>query len=944
MKSFLEEAAINILEKINDLRTVEIIVPNRRTALFLKKAILTTSAKTTWMPRITTIQEIFNSNSKLIQAEDLLLIYNLYSVFKHHTNTDETFDDFYNWGEIILNDFDDIDKYLVDASKLFSTIKDIKEIDKNFDEYEEKELEIIRRFWTNINQANISIQKEKFLELWDKMFNIYSDFIDTLNDKGIAYQGLIYKTVIQNIHNLNLTKTSYIIIGFNALNKCEKTLFKWLKTHKETYFFWDADLYYLKDNYQEAGKFLRENIKIFPPYNNIGIIDNINTVKRNIDIIAAPSPTSQVKIIPEILDKWMRHQDFDPGKTAIILADESLLIPLMYSIPPQIETYNISMGFPVKNSASASLITHLSLLQQNSRIINHPINSGKNFTRFYYKDVFSIINHSFIKDLFAEESGKIESYILKNKLIYIEASELHVNDFFKILFKCKLTGVNDISGYLLNICSELLVLLAKKEDFITELEFLYKITNRISVLNECINNEKIHFKGNEIYFRLLVNSIKNLSVAFEGEPLEGLQILGFLETRCLDFDRIIMLSLNEGIFPKSSSAQSFIPYNLRKFHELPSIEFQDSIFAYYFYRSIQRAKDIKIIYSSLSGDSSSEVSRFISQIKYELNRSVNIIKFHNNGYKINVNTKLNNYATKTEEVLEILKEHLKNGISPKAINEYLNCQFRYYLNYIKKIKEADKIEEEEDGAFFGRLFHQILQYLYEPYIGKTLNKIDFENIVKPINIEAIVIRSLEKVFNLRSDTEIKKYRNKIIVDIVLRYVYRLLEFDKNNTPLSLIGLEKEYELPFFIDQYNSNIKIKGFIDRVDLQNGCYRVLDYKTGKTESKINNIEQLFTKNRDSKYSTVTQVLLYALMINCDNYVCPGILNVNELNMNYDYRIFINKLPLETFNNNVKSEFEENLKALFLEILNPDIDFIQTENLNNCRYCPYNIICNRN
>lgn len=937
MEGFLKEVALNILKENQNLRDLEIIVPNRRTGLFLKKALTESVEKTSWMPLITTIQELFLSNSDIHAAEDLLLIYRLYNIFIKHTGSNESFDDFYYWGEMILSDFDDIDKYLVDASKLFSTIRDIKEIDKAFDEYDENELEIIRRFWTNVNQADLSIHKQKFLDLWDKMTDVYNDFHEELLNNKIAYQGLIYRDVVNHIEDCVFKKTDYAVVGFNALNKCEKALLHHLKNTKNTRFYWDADKYYLNDEYQEAGRFLRENIKRFGSHNNIGIVDFVKPVKKDIEVVMAPSPVSQVKMIAGILDKWKAEADFDPEKTAIILGDENLLIPLMYSIPSYVEPYNVSMGFPVKNSAAFGFLSHLVSLRRRLRKTGDSVN-------YYFKDVLSIINHSFIKSIFAEEAGELNSQINKEKIIYVNSGILAVNPFFEELFRPGLKNIPELSEWLNSVCSGLLILLTGKEKFITETEFLGKITNRVLVLKDCILNDKIEIQKNEIFFKLLLNSVRSLSVAFEGEPLTGMQVLGFLETRCLDFDRVIMLSINEGVFPKKSAAQSLIPYNLRRFYELPSIEFQDSIFAYYFYRLLQRSKEVKIVYSAQAGDTSSEASRFISQIKYELGQE---IRFRSDGYKINIASHKPVHALKTAGVTEKVKEHLARGISPKAINEYLNCEFRYYLNYIEKIKEPDKLEEEEDGAFFGRLFHQIMYYLYAPYTGKIINKSDFDKIADTENINSVKLRAIKDVFGLKSTAEVDRYNEKLIVDIVMKYVTSLLEYDKNNSPFSLVSLEELHNYDFKALSGNINlpeIKISGIIDRVDLKDGIVRVTDYKTGKTELSASSVGQLFDENRDQKYGTITQLFLYSLMLSDESRkVRPAVYNINELNPGYNDGIVLNKNLVTEFDEPLKEEFLSELEVMFERMLSKDTYFNQTTKTDNCKFCPYVVICDK-
>ena len=591
MTGFLSEVAKVILDDATDMREIEIIVPNRRTGLFLRKSIIELSGKTIWLPKITPIQDIFYNNSELVIAEDISLIYRLYKAFIEKTGSDESFDDFYYWGEIILADFDDIDKYLVDAQKLFSTVVDIKEIDIKFDGYEKESIEIIKKFWYNVNQAKISAHKQSFLELWQSMFTIYTEFREELRKDKIAYQGMIYKDVAESVSTLSFASKMYYVVGFNALNKCEKQLLNVIKSSVETRFFWDADQYYLKDSYQEAGRFIRENIRKYPPYKDIGIVDDINNITKDIEVIMAPSPVSQTKLIPDILESWMKEPDFDPQKTAIVLGDENLLIPLMYSIPDDIESYNVSMGFPIRNSMSAAFISHLLSLQQHYRQ-----NGDK--TNFYFKDVFALLDHSFVRFFYATESSDIKNKITLEKMIYVDSSVFGESELLNEIFSPHNETLQDLASYLPEICSRVLSKISTHDNFIMEAEFLNRIITRLVALNDCISEQQIEFNSNSIYVKLVNNFMRSLNVAFEGEPLSGMQILGFLETRSLDFDRVIMLSLNEGVFPKTSVSQSLIPYNLRKFYELPSIEFKDSIFSYYFYRLLYSSIEFKFIFFS----------------------------------------------------------------------------------------------------------------------------------------------------------------------------------------------------------------------------------------------------------------------------------------------------------------------------------------------------------
>ncbi|MBN2777691.1 MAG: PD-(D/E)XK nuclease family protein [Bacteroidales bacterium] len=934
MTGFLSEVAKVILDDATDMREIDIIVPNRRTGLFLRKSIIELSGKTIWLPKITPIQDIFYNYSDLVIAEDIALIYRLYQTFIKFTGSQEEFDDFYYWGEIILADFDDIDKYLVDAQKLFSTVVDIKEIDIKFDGYEKESIEIIKKFWYNVNQAKISAHKQSFLELWRAMYSIYTEFKSILRRDKIAYQGMIYKDVAESVSTLNFDSKVYYVVGFNALNKCEKQLLNVIKLSAETRFFWDADQYYLKDNYQEAGRFIRENIRKYPPYKNIGIVNNINNVKKDIEVIMAPSLVSQTKLIPDILESWMKEPDFDPQKTAIVLGDENLLIPLMYSIPDDIESYNVSMGFPVRNSMSAAFVSHLLSLQQHCR-------KTENKFQFYFKDVFSILDHSFIRYLFADEAFEIKNRIILEKKIYIQQTDFGDNELLRSVFNPRNQSLSELSSYLPEICSLVLAKISAIEDFVMEAEFLNRIITRLIALNDCISDQQIAFKSNSIYVKLVNNFMRSLNVAFEGEPLSGMQILGFLETRSLDFDRVIMLSLNEGVFPKTSVSQSLIPYNLRKFYELPSIEFKDSIFAYYFYRLLQQSKEVKLIYSSQSGEGASEASRFIAQIKYELNQKID---FSARAYKIQIDAGNSIVGKKTAENLAKINEHLRKGVSPKAINEYLNCKFKYYLSYIEAIRESETLEEEEDAAFFGKLFHQLMQNIYQPFIGKVLIKEDFKQFTDTF-IDAQMRIAIEQTSDFKSETEIDNYENKLIVEIVKKYVKQMLSFDEKNLPFTVLALEETAEYNLQIPNSDLSVKIKGIIDRVEVKDEKYRVLDYKTGKATVTFSSINELFSHDRKSDKSIPLQILLYAMIYSENNskLVVPGILNVNSLSKEYDFRLRMNRKPLDCFDAQLAIELKGLLVNMFQEILNPEVEFTQTQQIVNCEYCPYKVICNR-
>ena len=941
MNSFISDTANYIINNYSDLSKICIVVPNRRTGLFIKKEISNKINRLCFAPQIIGIKDIFISNSIFSEAEEIHLIYLLYKVFKKHTGLKDDFDEFFYWGEIILKDFDYIDKYLADAEKLFSNIKEIKEIDSLFDEYDEKEIEIIRKFWENIDQERISIHKRKFLDLWDSMFRIYKEFKELLEKDNIAYEGMIYRDLINNIQKINFDKEKYIFIGFNALNKCELELLKFFKKESKAEYFWDADKYYVNDHLQEAGLFIRENINLFPPPKGVSISNEIDKNNADIEVISAPSEIAQTKLIPNILQEWQNKHDFNPEKTAIILGDENLLIPLMYSIPHEISEYNVSMGYPIKNSQSFNFVLHLCNLIKNHNNNNNN-NNNNNITSYYFKDVLNILNHNFIKESFAKESLLCKEKIISEKIIMCDSKILAVNNLFSILFNTPTKEISLVSDYIIKVIDDIKSIISKSNKFKFEAEFLHRISLRLNVISDAIIKNNVDIQNINTYFRLLYNSLGSLSIAFEGEPLKGLQILGFLETRSLDFDRIIMLSMNEGKFPKKTSPQSMIPYNIRKFYGLPCIEYQDSIFAYYFYRLLQRGKDIKIIYSAQAQETTGEASRFISQLEYELKN----LRYSNSGYKIQSLSNPEIRVFKDDRILNEIYKHFGNGISPSAINTYLNCPLMYYFKYIEKIKEPENLEEKDDAAYFGLVFHESMRLIYYNFQNKTIT----EETYKVISNEEFIKEKVEEATDIIIGSKKSLTENKndsILTDIVIKYIKILLKHDQINTPFNIISMEKEYcfDINLDLNSDNNKCKIKGTIDRVDIKNDTYRVLDYKTGSVKRNFTEFETLFELNRKNDLNGITQVLLYALLFDSENksHVCPGLISITELLTDPEHRLKKNKQEFNGLDQEDYNHFLNLLKTKISEIYDVKMPILQTQELKNCLYCDYKLICMR-
>lgn len=959
MTTFLSKVADEIL-KSKDINNIEIIVPNNRTRLFLKKKIAEKIENSTWSPKITPIQDIFIKNSDFVIADDISLIFYLYEVYSKHIKFDdkkETLDEFYYWGDVLLSDFDDIDKYLVDAKKIFENIKNINEIDNQFNDFAPEEIEIIERFWNNVNYTKSDdgrtfIHRGKFLEFWDKLYDIYKEFTANLIEKKQVYQGLLYRQFVNNIPEDAFNKEEYFIVGFNALNNCEKKLFDFIKKNKTTNFFWDIDDYYIKNKEQEAGLFLRELLNKYPQHKNFPTEKNIIEREREIEIIEVPSPIAQIKLIEDILQEWKKKEDFIAEKTAIVLADENTLIPLLYSIPDDFYPYNVSMGYPIKSSASYAFLNLIFELKINAKLQD-------NITIYRTKDVVNLINHQFIKNLELVNDKDSEN-IFNNYRFTISSTDLFTilkdEALLHLIFSENIDGSGSLLANLIEVFGGLFAIIVNNENFIVESEFIFKIKTQIIALSNTIESNNINL-NNKIIIKLLRNHISNIKIPFEGEPLTGIQIMGFIETRNLDFDRVIMLSINEDVFPKKNTAQSIIPYGLRKGYGLPSIEFQDSIFAYYFYRILQNAKDVKIFYSSIISEQNSEKSRFIIQIQNELklNSKTNIIN-SNNGYHIKLNQEREIVVEKKPEMFSCFINRNANSNSsyslyPTQINTYLKCKLQFYYKYIEKLKKIDSFDEDINKNF-GSLFHETLKILYAPYYNEESRKVliekDYDKITREIN--NAVHESIKNVFSLTNENEIQNIEKKLFVDIVKKYVLKLLDYDKKHLPLEIISLEEEYKAEIEIN--GKVVELKGKIDRVDFCDNKYRVIDYKTGQSHKEESDIEKIFSQDRPYKFDTNAQILIYShILFNKYNYknICPGIFEIRSLG-NKDYKYQIGKQSSKTntilanYNQEIDELIQEKLITVIEDLFDMNKNFKQTKNVDNCKYCDYKNLCYSN
>lgn len=985
--SFIDSVTKYLTGQFDDLQELEIIVPNNRTGSALLASLKNNATKVCWAPKITPIKDIFIKNSEFHEAEKIVLIYNLYKIYDKHFPEQTTLDKFYSLGEIMLSDFDDIDKYLIDPIKLFKNIADETKIKTEFNEFDDNEelIEALRMFWNNVSQNKLKDTKLKTLELWQKMPEIYSNFSEQLNEKGIGYQGLIYRNFVENkMLSADFSFKNYAFVGFSALNKCEKSLMQHIRQKAkdnggECLFFWDADKYYINNQSQETGLFLRDNIKSFPLPKGFELTDNIKNIsQKDVKIIEVPTSVAQVKLVPELLEK---NKEID-SRTAIILGDEKLLVPLIYSLPETLKNekgenirrpYNITMGYPLSYTASASFAQTVMKLAMHAR-------TGEK-TYLQKKDIFSTIMNSFTRKYVSEETtNSIIGILDKHKIEYICIDDLRAYiDKNKML--CTLFDIENKSftQYVIDACNFVYNNILNNESNRTESDFMHKIITLFTSFVNAIGDE-IKFENNRMYNKLMVSLIKQSNIAFEGRSDNNMQILGFMETRCLDFDNVIMLSMNENTFPKSSSKQSMIPYGLRKAFGMPSIEFQDSIYAYYFYRLLQRSSKIMLLYSSEEKNSNAEKSRFITQIEYELglyeDKETEEPKFHETkSYEIQPSLPNKIEIVKTADTIAKIKDLLgigksndgKNGVTPSHITPYITCPLQFYFEYVEDINKKNDINEDTSAAELGNLLHNSCYFLYKDYIGEIITEDYFVKILA--NIENAIEYAIHKVYNVNSDTkQMQEAKSKIMIKPLRKYLNDILEIDKKYAPFSIVGLEKKYSIEY--DVNGQKVLLRGIIDRIDLKEkeGILRIVDYKT----SKIDDSKKTYSDNfwDTSKFSSkeAVQILMYSEIIaNIElNYkydiILPYFYSIKNIN---DGFVKCHTLNTETnkkkqSSSNVENflsqnalidgkdvslriHFNDKLKEILSDLLDKDKHFTQTENSDVCKICSYNKICNK-
>lgn len=962
MKTFLQLVAQDLHSKIgNDLSRVAIVFPNKRASLFFNEHLASQSDHPIWSPAYVSISELFQQLSDQKLGDPIRLVCELYKIFREETKSKESLDDFYFWGELLISDFDDVDKNLVDADKLFTNLQDLKNIMDDFDFLDKEQEDAIRQFFQNFSIEKHTKLKEKFISLWDKLGDIYRNYRSQLASLGIAYEGMLYRNVIEALDTNALRYDKYVFVGFNVLNKVETRFFSLLQEAGKALFYWDYDLFYtrLPQQRHEAGEFILRNLEKFPNELPETVFDCLRHPKK-VRFISSPTENAQARYLPEwvrdtLLNKDLQEKPCEEKENAVVLCNESLLLPVLHSIPSEVKNVNITMGFPLAQTPVYSFINAVVELQTTG----YHSETG----RYSYDTVQAVLKHPYTRQI-SLKAEPLERELTKTNRFYPLPTELKQDDFLSLLFTPR-SGIRAICLYIIELLKEVSTLYrqeSEQDDIFNQLyrESLFKSYTMVNRLLNLIENGELQIRIDTLK-RLLSRILNAANIPFHGEPAIGMQVMGVLETRNLDFRNLIMLSLNEGQLPKSSGESSFIPYNLRKAFGMTTIEHKNAVYAYYFYRLIQRAENVTLIYNTSSdGLNRGEWSRFMLQFLVEWPHDISR-EFLEAGQSPQSSRDI--CIEKTPEILNRLRNTYNFesnskafALSPSALNAYLDCRLRFYYRYVAGLKTPDEVSAEIDSALFGTIFHRSAELAYGDLSanGKEIRKEDLERLLRDdVRLQGYVDRAFKEEFFHVDLNERPEYNGVQLINskVIGSYLRQLLRNDLQYAPFSMVGMEKKVQEEVTVNTPESPIKIRigGTIDRMDCKGDTLRIVDYKTGGSPKTPTNIEQLFTP-AEGRPNYIFQTFLYAAIMSRQQSlkVAPALLYIHRAaNENYSPVIEMGeprkpKIPVNNFAF-FEDEFRERLQTLLEEIFGNETPFTQTENTKVCEYCDFRALCKR-
>ena len=975
MTPFLKQVADHYYNKGN-VSGKCFVFPNRRSMAFFRKylteAVRDAKGSPIIEPKMTTVNDFFFRASGMVQADRVAQLLYLYDCYKELNPKAESLDEFVFWGDVILGDFNDVDKYFVDPSQLFTNVADYKEIQDTFTYLTETQRKAIEgfishfsdlsgRLTVNLDTDNPNV-KGRFLLIWNILYKLYTSFNESLASKGLAYEGMVYGSIAQRLKNSPVEDvfkgvfpddTTFVFVGLNALNECEKILLRKLRDCSRAEFCWDYSGEMIQDPQNRSSLFMAENVVEFP---QAAKWDEQGVTIPNVNIVSVPSAVGQTKRLPDVLllDPTKR----DMSDTAVVLPDEALLLSVLNAIPEQIDDINVTMGLPMSGSLLYSMMNDISSIQL------HAVNRRGEWL-FYHKQVWDLFSNELFRNSVDEKSAEIISSVRESAKYYIPQSELNGTPLLDAVFTVVVTDtksngreqIRAFAEYQKNVIKSIAPRVADNPQLALELEYAKEYYRCINVLEE--NDLEVM---PVTYVRLLAQILSSVSVPFRGEPLKGLQIMGPLEMRALDFRNLIIMSANEGVFPRRSVSSSFIPPELRKGFGLPTYEYQDAVWAYYFYRAISRAENVwMFVDSRTEGLKSGEESRYIKQLEYHFGLPLK-------RYVVKFDTVAAAGVPDIEKTEEDVSKISETVLSATALQNYLACPAKFYYGTVKGLRAEDEVSESLDYGMFGTVFHDTMRSLYtsetamlpefifdrkgvnEKALPDLLNKVSRSYIKSWIEREDDIRNKVKALIMDQLKTVDVSGRNLVVTDVIVKYVIKTLERDleylekSGKDSFEILGRE----IPVY-GEFGGQ-RFKGIIDRLDsLDPSMARVVDYKTGKVLQDDEDIddtnaeaiaESIFAPNVAERPKIALQFFIYDMLIR-GYKIAEGRSIYNSV---YSTASLFNDPPkTRPVNGTFYKTVSEKLETLLQEMRDPNVPFTRTDDEKVCAYCDFKTICGR-
>ncbi len=906
----------NVLEDLkNNHITINhcvFIVPSKRAGTILKHELSKLYSRTLFAPIITSIETFTQELSQLHLVPNIELLFQFYTAYKDiiPKEKQDSFDNFCKWAQILLQDFNEIDRYLIDQEAVFDYLSAIKDI--NHWSLEDNKTDVVKNY----------------LQFWKTLHTLYITFTSQLRSKELGYQGMIYREALEHLEDYIQTNAhkKHIFLGFNALNASEERIIQELLANDLAKIYWDIDDAFYTNKYHDAALFLRQYKQQWHHFKNHSFnwVQSNYKKEKNITTYAIPKNVGQAKQIGHIL-KQLAKTNSTLDNTAVVLADEALLLPVLNSIPENVDRINITMGFPLKLIPLTSLFELLFSMHK------------KETSNYYYKDVITILSHEYINFLLPYDiTSKNIVSIEKNNFIYLNLEQLlemypNHHEIITLVF-----NLWDTPNKAIEACFNLIGLLKtelkkEKRNHLLSLEYLYRFNTLFNELEQ-LTTQYSHVKDLRTLFNTNKELLSSETLDFHGEPLKGLQIMGMLESRVLDFDTVIIASVNEGILPSGKNNNSFIPFDVKLEYKLPTYKEKDAVYTYHFYRLMQRAKKIHILYNSeIDGFNGTEKSRFITQMEVE---GIHEITHKIVTPRIVVNNPTLTSITKTDAIITDLKSIANKGFSPSALTSYIRNPLDFYYQKLLKINVDNEVEETIAANTLGTVVHNTLETFYKPLEGEKLTENLLKDMFSQINTE--VQKQFKEVYK---EGDLTKGKNLIIFEIAKRYVFNFLKQEialvKQGHTIEIIAIETSNTFAFSIPELGFPVKLTGKVDRIDRYNGTVRIIDYKTGNVQQNQVEVVDWDAITLDyKKYSKSFQILCYALMLQDslpNETIEAGIISFKNLQAGF---IKFAKKPSPSSRQKeslISSEtllaFQRQLKTLILEICNPEVEFIEKD-----------------